>query len=57
MGYPRYCGEELAAADPVTLSRERELSFLLYSAFTAMLARNRVAGALSSTLCIGTVRA
>jgi hypothetical protein len=40
--HPGYCGEELVAADPVTLSRERELSFLL---FHAMLARNRVAGA------------
>ncbi|MGA7383382.1 MAG: ChbG/HpnK family deacetylase [Methylocella sp.] len=39
MCHPGYC--ELVAADPVTLSRERELSFLLSPAFTAMLARKR----------------
>jgi hypothetical protein len=39
MCHPGYCDEELVAADPVTLSRERELSFLLSPAFTAMLAR------------------
>jgi predicted glycoside hydrolase/deacetylase ChbG (UPF0249 family) len=39
MCHPGICDEELVAADPVTLSRERELSFLLSPAFTAMLAR------------------
>jgi chitin disaccharide deacetylase len=39
MCHPGYCDEELVAADPVTLSRERELSFLLSPAFPAMLAR------------------
>jgi predicted glycoside hydrolase/deacetylase ChbG (UPF0249 family) len=33
MCHPGYCDEELAAADPVTVSRERELSFLLSPAF------------------------
>jgi chitin disaccharide deacetylase len=41
MCHPGYCDKELVAADPVTLSRERELSFLLSPAFTAMLARKR----------------
>jgi predicted glycoside hydrolase/deacetylase ChbG (UPF0249 family) len=39
MCHPGYCDEELVAADPVTLSRERELSFLLSPAFMAMLDR------------------
>ena len=39
MCHPGYCDEELVAADPVTLSRERELSFLLSPAFTDMLER------------------
>jgi chitin disaccharide deacetylase len=39
MCHPGYCDEELVAADPATLSRERELSFLLSPAFTEMLAR------------------
>ena len=39
MCHPGYCDEELVAADPVTLSRERELSFLLSPAFTEMLDR------------------
>ena len=39
MCHPGICDEELVAADPVTLSRERELSFLLSPAFTAILAR------------------
>ena len=39
MCHPGYCDEELAALDPVTLSRERELSFLLSPAFPDMLAR------------------
>ena len=39
MCHPGYCDEELVAADPVTLSRERELSFLLSPAFTVMLER------------------
>jgi chitin disaccharide deacetylase len=38
MCHPGYCDEELVAADPVTLSRERELGFLLSPAFTEMLA-------------------
>jgi chitin disaccharide deacetylase len=37
MSHPGTCDEELVAADPVSLNRERELSFLLYPAFTAML--------------------
>ena len=41
MCHPGYCDEELVAADPVTLSRERELSFLLSPAFRAMLDRKR----------------
>jgi predicted glycoside hydrolase/deacetylase ChbG (UPF0249 family) len=40
MCHPGYCDEELLAADPVTLSRERELSFLLSPAFLEMLDRN-----------------
>jgi predicted glycoside hydrolase/deacetylase ChbG (UPF0249 family) len=39
MCHPGYCDEELAAADPVTLSREHELRFLLSPAFTDMLCR------------------
>ena len=38
MCHPGYCDEELVAMDPVTLSRERELNFLLSPAFTDMLA-------------------
>ncbi|MGH6799912.1 MAG: ChbG/HpnK family deacetylase [Methylocella sp.] len=41
MCHPGNCDEELVAADPVTLSRERELSFLLSPAFTALLDRKR----------------
>jgi chitin disaccharide deacetylase len=52
MCHPGYCDEELFAADPVTLSRERELSFLLSPAFTAMLARQRARLArLSDAFC------
>jgi len=52
MCHPGYCDEELVAADPVTLSRERELSFLLSPAFTAMLDRNRARLArLSDAFC------
>jgi hypothetical protein len=40
-GKARNCDEELVAADPVTLSREYELRFLLSPAFTAMLNRKR----------------
>ena len=39
MCHPGYCDEELVGADPVTLSRERELSFLLSPAFMDMLDR------------------
>jgi predicted glycoside hydrolase/deacetylase ChbG (UPF0249 family) len=39
MCHPGYCDEELVTVDPVTLSRERELSFLLSPAFTDMLDR------------------
>jgi predicted glycoside hydrolase/deacetylase ChbG (UPF0249 family) len=39
MCHPGYCDEELVTADPVTLSRERELSFVLSPAFTDMLDR------------------
>jgi chitin disaccharide deacetylase len=41
MCHPGYCDEELVAADPVTLGRERELSFFLSPAFTALLDRKR----------------
>jgi predicted glycoside hydrolase/deacetylase ChbG (UPF0249 family) len=52
MCHPGYCDEELVAADPVTLSRERELSFLLSPAFTAMLDRKRARLArLSDAFC------
>jgi predicted glycoside hydrolase/deacetylase ChbG (UPF0249 family) len=52
MCHPGYCDEELVAADPVTFSRERELSFLLSPAFTAMLDRNRARLArLSDAIC------
>jgi len=52
MCHPGICDEELVAADPVTLSRERELSFLLSPAFTAMLDRKRARLArLSDALC------
>lgn len=39
MCHPGYCDGELVAADPVTLSRERELSFLLSPVFKEMLDR------------------
>jgi predicted glycoside hydrolase/deacetylase ChbG (UPF0249 family) len=52
MCHPGYCDDDLVAADPVTLSRERELSFLLSPAFTAMLDRKRARLAqLSDALC------
>ncbi len=38
MCHPGYCDAELAAADPVTASREVELRFLLSSAFPRLLA-------------------
>lgn len=52
MCHPGYCDEALVAADSVTLSRERELRFLLSPAFTDMLERKgarlaRLSGALS----------
>jgi hypothetical protein len=37
MCHPGYCDEELVAADPVTLTRERELSFLLSPGFVGLL--------------------
>lgn len=37
MCHPGYCDEELVSADPVTLTRERELSFLLSPAFAQLL--------------------
>ncbi|MCI0600480.1 MAG: ChbG/HpnK family deacetylase [Beijerinckiaceae bacterium] len=40
MCHPGYCDEELAAADPVNLSREQELRFLLSPAFAQTLERN-----------------
>jgi predicted glycoside hydrolase/deacetylase ChbG (UPF0249 family) len=52
MCHPGYCDEELVAADPVTLSRERELSFLLSPAFIEMLDRKRARLArLSDAFC------
>jgi predicted glycoside hydrolase/deacetylase ChbG (UPF0249 family) len=52
MCHPGYCDEELVAVDPITLNRERELSFLLSPAFTAMLDRKRARLArLSDALC------
>ncbi|MDQ6701610.1 MAG: ChbG/HpnK family deacetylase [Pseudomonadota bacterium] len=58
MCHPGYCDEELVAADPVTLSRERELSFLLSPAFTEMLDRKRARLVrLSNALSHGTVPA
>ncbi len=39
MCHPGYCDEELVSADPVTLTRERELSFLLSPAFGKSLER------------------
>lgn len=39
MCHPGYCDEELVLADPVTLTRERELSFLLSPAFVGILRR------------------
>jgi chitin disaccharide deacetylase len=58
MCHPGYCDEELVAADPVTLSRERELSFLLSPAFTAMLDREGARLArLSDSFCAGSVLA
>ncbi|WP_051953001.1 ChbG/HpnK family deacetylase [Methylocapsa aurea] len=41
MCHPGYCDEELVSADPVTLTRERELSFLLSPAFVRLLEQNR----------------
>ncbi len=40
MCHPGYCDDELVAADPVTLSRERELEFLLSPAFKDMLGQS-----------------
>lgn len=37
MCHPGYCDEELVSADPVTLTRERELNFLLSPAFLRLL--------------------
>ncbi len=52
MCHPGYCDEELVSADPVTLSRERELSFLLSPAFMEMLDRKRARLArLSDAFC------
>jgi hypothetical protein len=49
---------KLVAADPVTLRRERELSFIRSPAFTAMLDRKRpMLARLSDALCNGTVPA
>ena len=42
MCHPGYCDEELILADPVTLTRERELNFLLSPAFPEMLERASV---------------
>jgi hypothetical protein len=39
MCHPGYCDEELVLIDPVTLTRERELSFLLSPAFADLLDR------------------
>jgi len=39
MCHPGYCDEDLVASDPVTLSRERELSFLLSPDFIERLRR------------------
>jgi chitin disaccharide deacetylase len=39
MCHPGYCDEELVAADPATLSRERELAFLLSTDFPRTLNR------------------
>ncbi len=39
MCHPGYCDEELVLADPVTLTRERELNFLMSPAFAEMLRR------------------
>ncbi|WOJ89267.1 ChbG/HpnK family deacetylase [Methylocapsa polymorpha] len=41
MCHPGYCDEELVSADPVTLTRERELSFLLSPAFKKLIEENR----------------
>ena len=52
MCHPGFCDEELVAADPVALSRERELSFLLSPAFIEMLDRKRARLArLSDAFC------
>jgi chitin disaccharide deacetylase len=52
MCHPGYCDDELVATDPVTFSRERELSFLLSPDFTAMLDRKRARLArLSDAFC------
>ncbi|VFU07402.1 ChbG/HpnK family deacetylase [Methylocella tundrae] len=42
MCHPGYCDEELILADPVTLTRERELNFLLSPAFADLLRRASV---------------
>jgi predicted glycoside hydrolase/deacetylase ChbG (UPF0249 family) len=42
MCHPGYCDEELVLIDPVTVTRERELSFLLSPAFAALLDRASV---------------
>ena len=42
MCHPGYCDAELVLVDPVTLTRERELNFLLSPAFAAMLERAAV---------------
>ncbi len=41
MCHPGYCDQELASLDPVTLTRERELSFLLSPAFSGLLSEKR----------------
>lgn len=41
MCHPGYCDEELISSDPVTLTRERELGFLLSPRFPEILARHR----------------
>jgi hypothetical protein len=41
MCHPGYCDEELVTIDPVTLTRERELSFLLSPMFPAILASHK----------------
>jgi hypothetical protein len=52
MCHPGYCDEELVAADPVALSHEYALSFLLSPAFAALCDRKRARLArLSDALC------